>query len=549
MDKRKAIIAQRVKAKEYKANEWRGIMPPGKSKSKREPAKRTMDANDGEQAGPSGAGEEPTPKQSRVERSTGGGSSGATGGSGGGAVGRVISPYINEIFFQDDGFTVVKTNNIILPALENINPYQIMSCESWSGSDTVYQVTSDWRVLDWNNSEWMFDTDWKQHIINHYEEWTPDSWAVEMDGIRVFTHNNVGGTDQVSIDLTGAVCVALKKHGEFPFQNWGYTENNVGVFSYWQSPNPWVADTPPVMRYFTSNNESQDQMYPAYVVERGAVQHYTSSDTFRCGGKFGQATSMSNHVLDRSIMDYTNQIFQTPADMSENIKSAYWGLRPWDPAHTQIGDLAFMVIQQYNPGEQPEEGKTVKQYSTNPVNITSDQSGEPAWNNKYNREVGLESMRAQGHVSVDNPVSEVPQPFATTNWSEVRGNSQFPGNSAVYPLPIYVPKPWGATCHKPRMPASAVDDVPPSIMLKLKPNVTTPNGTLLNQTATAQVKYVVKYRAKKFKRSKSLAQAQAYWNPVNPYWDWTAQPNVQVVGWPNMTGRLGWQYGPKKCLY
>lgn len=470
--------------------------------------------DDGEEAGPS----------SRTRRGAGG-SSTAKGGSGGGALGRVLSPAINGTKFHDGGWTTVSTRKIMIPPVTGSNPYKVFS--DAIAAKTRHHVHSDWNLIDWNCMTKLHMYRDMDYILNNFEQWRPKHWAIEISGLKFYNVQTVGDNTTYTPDLTAAMCIAKRNRGEIPYTMFGqhYDATSKTLKTYWPK-DPWEIGKMPAYGYTTTvYHDNADPMIPA-IIERGHIDHYTSSDIFVDGGNFGQASWIDNWTTMKHVLDWPTAQISSKAELTATMqkKDHY---TPFDPAASSTGDY------RYDPFK--DTATTYMQTHTTANRGT----GDSTVNTKFNRDHQMEAMKSAASV----------QQLAN-DWASVKSNKIVP-TKAHNESPVFVPSPYRSTVHRPRYCSSVVSKPPSQTLFRIMPQLVG-NETFLNQVGTMQVKVILEFEGKRCTMPDGNISAQRYYQDSNKQngWDWAANPSLHEFVYPETDGTdTVHVWGGKKYLY
>lgn len=414
----------------------------------------------------------------------------AGGGSGGGGLGRIMEPMVNEVHFHDDGWTAISSRNIFIPSnTRPLAPYD--SFKITEESNDIYMTDTNWLLLDWNSLQGIMGPREWHKVFNEYEEWSPTEWAVQMSGIKITTQQTIQSTTNATVDLTGALEIAVRDKGTIPFMGWGIYKDstNVELLHPW-ADEPWKPCQFYNYRYFSGTIFAGTQkLQTGYAVEKGVVENYTSVDVFTAGGSFGQASSIHNMHMNHHVLD---PFFYLAADTAE-----------WDKVVTTKDRTGHFLPSTNNPATKLYynlEGSKAhaEQYRAGTGPLTN--ADTP--NSAYNREHGLDSWSKGVHTTT---TTEEP----TAPWGEVQGNLQ-KWTGAFRTAPIYTPTPYGATAHRAIGPTHVVTNCPPMILMRIKPTFTTNVDTTLTQTGQAMVTVVVKFKGRKIAQPLGRLEPQRY---------------------------------------
>ncbi|UNJ12756.1 VP1 protein [zander parvovirus] len=438
-----------------------------------------------------------------------------TEGGGGGGITKMMSAGVNTFTPYDDGFEVTKTINVALPS-PVIDVYKVTNGISRTQQFSV--MHTDWNLLDWNDFPSVLDQDMLSYIVNTYTEWSPVEYGVMLDGLRVTTRVTLGSNTTYALDPSGTVDVAIRERGSIPWMMWGSRRKIDGVtHERWIGREPWKYSLPPKYGYIMDWGHSTDRLQePIYVVERGVVLRMGSTDTMTFGGHFGESTSITNRIIRGFLTDPINCYMPKNHTEMATIMAQLWvGDLPFHPMAQAVGDLTTEI---------PVRKGTSKQQRMYQQPFPANSTDEVIPDVKYDRMMNCESIATHigGDAGGQTPGDvnrHVTDPFeARPNLKSMRWVGGGSGNYPNMLMPIVVPKPMECTVHHTRLSNSCVvDQPPPQILVRLRP-VVIDTDTLLNQTATLQMKLHIKWRAKKIMKNwHDLHTAPVWVSPEEGY--------------------------------
>lgn len=521
-------------------------------------------SDDDERDGPAAADHHKKAKaageDTEVEMAASGDGEGQGGGNGGGGgLGRTLSDQVNEVFFHDTGFTVVSTRNIWAASTTD----EVYNISSTLGNivdnHVVWQVNSDWYMMDFNAYHAIMIGNAWQRIINEYEMWKPVKWGLEMSGWKFINTNEINGTKTSGTDLTAAMSIAVRTKEDIPYQLWGWTDGVSPIGARpWAVP-PWQVTQMAKWNYITKTYSVNSPKPEPYIVEKGAVAFYTSTDDFRIGGHFGQASWMHNHRLANGIQDPKLTAPLGSTELSTQLTNASFA-QQWTPSINEAGRVQYGIGSGSSNDIQIEYSTTAK-YNSDVNNDTSKQ---------YNREQNMETSRNRvNDENADEPIT------GQKPWDEVKSNSLFPQKTALTnagnknggtgteaglsDIPIWTVRPFNCSVHRPKFSSHVVENPPPMVLYRVKPQLSYSLGAYLDTTCQFQAKVVMEFKAKRWTRPRGWIGNDPMYNPEPDTGNGFVWPGpnisneaVDKVDFPTMpawTVDTGYPYGPVKNTY
>lgn len=518
----------------------------GSGKSAAQPAAKAKEKE--AEAGPSGAnrkgGMEPeTPEQDNgvdnggeeEHGNRGGQRSGEPGGGGGGGggLGRTLEPMINQTHFHDKGWTTVSTRTLWIPPC-NLEAYHNYNTELQGGGKASYTQT-DWTLIDWNTFDLLHGPRELDHILNNYEAWRPKQWALEISGIKVITTQTIQGTGNSTVDLTGALCIATRNKGTIPYMLNGFYEDSQGraLVHPWGAE-PWKPTAMYKYRYFSNVYGATGTVTKSfYMVEKGMVEHYTGPDVYTIGDTFGQSSWIDNWHTTQHVLDPM---------MVVGVDNTSWGQVVNSNDHYTLFDP-----QPQNPGDYHYQTHS-EDWRVQDRNTTAQYKDNNTRNTKYTADANLDTWTYGLGTGTNKEMS--------TNRAAAISNAQRWVKSWTR-APIFCIKPYGATVHHARISTSIVNKAPPMTLVRLKPQFTTGTTTILNQSASCQVKVVCEWEARPYAEPLGKMEPRKYYVPTPP----TAQDGLWIplnddsgiafgtYPAPEYDDKMAYPWGATKILY